>query len=326
MPSSVPLISLQANDVPQAIGAACRDLGFFYVKDHGVSPALEKRLEEQSRRFFALPQSDKEKIAMSFGGKAWRGYFPLGAELTSGKPDLKEGLYFGAELASDHPSVRAGLPLHGANLFPSAVPELRATVLEYLTAMTDLSHRLMAGIALSLSLEANYFHDRYTGDPLILFRVFNYPRSERVKAAGFDPGLWGVGEHTDYGVLTILKQDGLGGLEVRSHGGWTEAKPIPGTFVVNIGDMLDRMTGGLYRSTPHRVKNLAARDRQSFPFFFDPNFHAKVEAIPLGHAVREDKDGRWDKASVHEFKGTYGDYLLGKVGKVFPGLKQEVKV
>jgi len=88
--------------------------------------------------------------------------------------------------------------------------------------------------------------------------------------------------------------------------------------------MLDRMTGGRYRSTPHRVRNCSNRDRLSFPFFFDPNFNVEVQPIELGTAVRDDKDERWDRASVHEFRGTYGDYLLSKVSRVFPALRRAV--
>src|SRR6185295_14351007 len=104
------------------------------------------------------------------------------------------------------------------------------------------------------------------------------------------------------------------------------APPVPGSFVCNIGDMLDRMTRGLYRSTPHRVRNPAPRDRLSFPFFFDPNFFAPVQPIelPNGERAPDDRASRWDQTSVHVFSGTYGDYLLGKVGKVFPGLKSKV--
>jgi isopenicillin N synthase-like dioxygenase len=239
--------------------------------------------------------------------------------LTSGKPDQKEGLYFGAELAADHPLVLAGTPLHGPNLFPTDPPGFHETVLDYLAALTQLGHRLIAGIALSLGLEESYFADRYTREPLILFRVFNYPPPR-------DPALWGVGEHTDYGLLTILLQDDAGGLEVRSRSRWVAAPPVPGSFICNIGDMLDRMTRGLYRSTPHRVRNPAPRDRLSCPFFFDPNFFARVQPIdlPSGEAPPDDWAERWDHASVHAFQGTYGDYLLHKVGKVFPELQQAV--
>jgi isopenicillin N synthase-like dioxygenase len=119
-------------------------------------------------------------------------------------------------------------------------------------------------------------------------------------------------------------QDDAGGLQLKSRDGWIDAPPTPGSFVCNLGDMLDRMTGGLYRSTPHRVRNAARRDRLSFPFFFDPNWNAEVAPIPGCRAERDDRDERWDRASVHAFRGTYGDYLLGKVSKVFPELKRAV--
>jgi isopenicillin N synthase-like dioxygenase len=296
---------------------ACESDGFFYVVGHGVDEALQERLEQLSRRFFAQDRETKMRIRMELGGRAWRGYFPVGDELTSGLPDLKEGLYFGAELGADHPHVRAGTPMHGRNLFPD-LPGFRAAVLDYMDAMTQLGHALLRGIALSLGLEETYFAERYTADPLVLFRIFNYP-----PAAARPEAPWGVGEHTDYGVLTILRQDRAGGLEVKTRAGWIDAPPIPASFVCNIGDMLDRMTGGRYSSTPHRVRNFAGRDRLSFPFFFDPNFDAAIEPITLGGAP-DDREERWDKASVHEFRGTYGDYLLAKVAKVFPGLRRAV--
>jgi isopenicillin N synthase-like dioxygenase len=301
------------------IGAACREHGFFYVVSHGVSQELQDRLGALARRFFAADLDTKMRLRMELGGRAWRGYFPVKGELTSGKPDLKEGLYFGTELGEDDPRVRAELPLHGRNLFPE-LPGFRAAVLEYMDAVTGLGHALMRGIALSLGLPPAHFAERYTGDPLILFRIFHYPpvppRSDE----------WGVGEHTDYGVLTILKQDDVGGLQVKSRARWIDAPPVPGSFVCNIGDMLDRMTGGLYRSTPHRVLNTSGRDRYSFPLFFDPNFDARIERLDVSGAgaVRDDRDERWDRASVHDFEGTYGDYVLAKVSKVFPQLVRSV--
>jgi isopenicillin N synthase-like dioxygenase len=305
------------------IGQACRAHGFFYVTGHGVEPSTCDRLVAASRRFFALDQRTKMRWRMSLGGRAWRGYFPAGGELTSGHPDWKEGLYFGSELPDEAPLVRSRTPLHGRNLFPDQ-PGFRETVLAYLGALTRLGHTLMEGIALSLGLDASYFSDRYTGDPLILFRIFNYPT--RQPPAGQDVQ-WGVGEHTDYGLLTILWQDEVGGLQVKTPEGWVDAPPLPHSFVCNIGDMLDRLTGGLYRSTPHRVAlNTSGRDRLSMPFFFDPNFEARVEPI-AGLAVSssaQDRAVRWDGANIHAFDGTYGDYLLGKVSKVFPELSREV--
>ena len=309
--------------VSSEIARACRDSGFFYIVGHGVDERLQRRLEDASRRFFAQDLEPKMEIAMAHGGRAWRGYFPVGAELTSGKADLKEGIYFGAELPPDHPRVKDGTPLHGANLFPRSVPELREAVLGYLDAMTRLGHALMEGIASSLRLEESYFAAHYTWEPLTLFRIFNYPGNP---ALPDDEPRWGVGEHTDYGLLTILKQDDTGGLQVKSRGGWIAAPPIPGAFLCNIGDMLDRMTAGLYKSTPHRVQNVTRRDRLSFPFFFDPNFDARIKRIVTADAAlaTDDRAERWDRASVHDFEGTYGDYILAKVSKVFPPLRRTV--
>ena len=126
--------------VAARIGEACRSSGFFYVVGHGVDEALQDRLERLSQRFFALDGETKLRIRMALGGSAWRGYFPVGGELTSGLPDRKEGIYFGAELDDDHPLVRAGTPLHGQDLFPAEIPELRETVLAYLEALTRLGH------------------------------------------------------------------------------------------------------------------------------------------------------------------------------------------
>jgi isopenicillin N synthase-like dioxygenase len=306
----------------EQIGAACRESGFFYVVNHGVDESLCQRLEALSREFFAQSESQKMQIAMSRGGRAWRGYFPVGRELTSGKPDRKEGLYFGAEVPLDHPAVRAGTPLHGPNLFPG-IPRFRETVLRYVDSLTALGHALMSGISLGLGLDEHYFKQRYYRDPLILFRIFNYPHSS---ASQSGETAWGVGEHTDYGLLTILRQDDTGGLQVKSRSRWIDAPPIPRSFLCNIGDMLERLTRGIYRSTPHRVINTSPRDRLSFPFFFDPSFDARMLPVEgLSNEARADDSAeRWDHATVHDFSGTYGEYLLSKVSKVFPELGDEV--
>jgi isopenicillin N synthase-like dioxygenase len=311
--------------VARAIGEACRSSGFFYAVGHGVPDALQDRLLALAREFFAGEDERKLAIGMERGGRAWRGYFPVGGELTSGRPDRKEGIYFGAELARDDPRVVAGLPLHGANLFPDEPAGLRAAVLTYMDELTRLGHALVRGIAVSLGLDEGFFAARYTADPFVLFRIFHYPPADPLDGAG-GPGApgasVGVGEHTDYGLLTILRQDDSGGLEVHAPRGWIDVPPVPGSFVCNIGDMLDRMTGGRYRSTPHRVRSPRGRGRISLPYFFDPAFDAEIRPIEIddGWAVPEDRAERWDRASLRDLHGTYGSYLLGKVARVFPEL------
>ena len=303
--------------VAESIDSACRDLGFFVITGHGIDPNLRRNLDEAARAFFSLPDETKAAIAMPRAGLAWRGWFPVGGELTSGRPDQKEGIYFGQEHGADHPGVRGGRPLHGANLFPEHPAQLRPLVLEYLDALTALGQRVLDAVALGLGLPQSWFRSHLTADPVVLFRVFHYPPSQPAAAD------WGVGEHTDYGLLTLLGQDGNGGLQVRTTDGWVDVPPDADAFVCNIGDMLERLTGGRYRSTPHRVRNVSGADRLSYPFFLDPSWDAVVDRLPIVERPPDDDEAaahRWDHASVHGFSGTYGDYLMQKVSKVFPGL------
>jgi isopenicillin N synthase-like dioxygenase len=326
---NLPVVDLTAPMPAKAaeIERACRDSGFFYVTGSSVPEELKGRLDTAAREFFALPEEIKAEIAMEHGGKAWRGFFPVGAELTSGKPDRKEGVYFGTERPGDP------RPLHGGNLFPSQVPDLRPAVLDYMNRLTDTAQDVLRAVAVSLGLDEEYFASGYTRDPTVLFRIFHYPpvagpaspelRSASSPEPDFDD--WGVGEHTDYGLLTLLLQDDNGGLAVRTGDGWIDAPPIPGTFVCNIGDMLDRLTGGYYRSTPHRVRNVSGNERLSYPFFFDPDFDKEVPPLPASARKTTDgSDPRWDGEDLRAFAGTYGDYLVNKVSKVFPHLRAEL--
>ncbi|MBK9255072.1 MAG: isopenicillin N synthase family oxygenase [Saprospiraceae bacterium] len=306
--------------VAEKIKSACIEFGFFYLSGHGISEDLQRSLEECSKTFFLLPLEEKMKIWMSLGGHAWRGYFPVGDELTSGKPDLKEGIYFGQELDSNDERVKKGLLLHGKNLFPDGIPDFAEIVLAYMSQVERLGHALMRGISLSLGLDEFYIHEHYTSYPLILFRIFHYPPAQfnhKIDAP------WGVGEHTDYGLLTILKQDEVGGLQIKVDSEWINAPYIHNTFVCNIGDMLEILTKGLFRSTPHRVLNKSGSGRYSFPLFFDPAFDVNIQPLPFSDEFFRDTNTnpRWDNANLHVYTGTYGDYITRKVGKVFPELK-----
>ena len=324
--NSLPLVDVSAlldpdassescDGVGREIDAACRDTGFLLVTGHGVDPALRDDLERLSREFFALPDATKAQIAMARGGLAWRGWFPVGGELTSGRPDRKEGVYFGTELSPTDPRVTAGTPLHGPNLFPAEPSGLRPTVLRWIEEVAALGQSLLGGIALGLGLDRDWFAQHLTADPTVLFRVFHYPPG--------DTESWGVGEHTDYGLITLLAQDHHGGLQVRSRGAWLDVPADPYVFVVNIGDMLERMTRGGYRSNPHRVRNLSRAERLSFPLFLDPSWDATVTPLPetaFRDLPNDDGAHRWDGQSVHAWEGVYGDYLTAKVAKVFPDL------
>ena len=299
-------------DAAAAIMRASEDLGFFQIVGHPVTAGLVERLRREAVAFFALPEVEKRRVAMARGGAAWRGWFPLGGELTSGRPDGKEGFYFGEELAAADPRVAAGWPLHGANLWPDAPAGLRPAVEAYMAACRTTAEALTRGVSLALGLPEDHFARTYLRRPTVLFRIFRYPPTR--------PGDWGVGEHTDYGLLTLLAQDDVGGLEVKSRSGWTDVPPLPGALVCNIGDMLEKLSGGRFVSNPHRVVNRSGRERLSFPYFYDPDFTAAMTPAPAEATLRA-SGPRWDGADVHAFDGVYGDYLLAKVGRVFPDLK-----
>jgi isopenicillin N synthase-like dioxygenase len=302
--------------VASQIDTACRTLGFFRVIGHGIDHELFRKLHVASREFFALPDVEKADYAMSNAGPAWRGWFPVRDEVTSGQPDRKEGLYVGISHTADDPRVLNQTPLHGANLFPPG--ELGPTVDDWLAALRPVADAVMRGIALGLGLDHDWFERHLTDDPTVLFRIFHYPSLPDNDTADE----FGVGEHTDYGLITLLAQDDRGGLEVRTPDGrWLAVPAEPTTFVCNLGDMLDRLTEGRYRSTPHRVRNTSGESRLSFPYFFDPSWDARVPALPLdGSVPADDASRRWDATSVHAWEGTYGEYLTAKVARVFPAL------
>jgi len=313
--AEVPVIDLRDGDAPARIDRACRDHGFFSVVGHGIPEDHFDRLLATSRRFFALAEDEKARIAMRHGGRAWRGWFPLAGELTSGVPDRKEGIYFGAEGRPDDPR-----PLHGPNLFPERPAELGPTVLATLEAFTALGHRLMGLLAEGLGLEQDWFARELTAEPTVLFRIFHYPPVAEDDGAGD----WGVAEHTDYGLLTLLLQDDSGGLQVRTGGEWIDVPPVPGALVCNLGDMLERLTEGRYRSTPHRVRSPEGEGRISCPFFFDPGWDAEVRPLPLPDPAPGERVERWDDDDPLAFEGPYGEYLLSRVAKVFPELFRDV--
>ncbi|MCX7684465.1 MAG: isopenicillin N synthase family oxygenase [Acetobacteraceae bacterium] len=277
---AIPLIPLAREEAAVAaeIRAACMAHGFFYVADHGVPEALLAAQFDWAKRFFALPEAEKAALDLR-NSPARRGWEGIGAQTLdlSAKPDRKESFYCGPDYPEDHPYVRAGLTNYGGNQWP-ALPGFREQMLAYMAATTALAERIMRLIAVGLGLPPGYF-DATMADPMLTLRLIRYPPHPPDAAAD----VFGAGAHTDWGAITILAQDDLGGLEVQAaDGSWIPATPIPGTFVVNLGDMIPRWTNGLYRSNLHRVinANRSGRDRYSIPLFYSPNYHARIEAVP----------------------------------------------
>ena len=265
--------------VADEIGAACVDIGFFYIVKHGVPQSLIDATFAEAKRFFDLPAEKKAEIAIE-NSPVHRGYFALGGEnLDPAKQkeagDFKEGLKIGRHLEADHPLVQAGIALHGPNQWPSDLPGWRKAMQAYFDALSDLGHDIMRAFALALALPEDFFDDKLDL-PMATVGPLHYPpQSGPISEARI-----GAGAHTDFGCLTILAQDPAGGLQVRNAAGvWIDAPYIPGSFVVNIGDMMARWTNDRFASTQHRVINTSGRERYSIPFFYDPDHDAEVACL-----------------------------------------------
>lgn len=272
-------LSLPEEEAARVMRRACIDFGFLYVVNHGVPEELVAHQFEQQRKFFSLPLEQKMRILADVNN---RGYTPLGDETLdptdSKAPDTHEGLYFGREVAPD--SEEARLPLHGPNQWPPeeelGLPGYRAAVLAYFDALHGLGMRLLRVLALALGLPADHFGPCFSR-PMLALRPLHYPATRSRP----EEGLFAAGAHTDYGMLTLLSTDDVPGLQLFSkERRWVDVPPLPGAFIVNLGDMLQRWTGGLFASTLHRVVNREGRERYSLPFFFEPNFDTVVEVLP----------------------------------------------
>lgn len=264
--------------VARRLGEACEQRGFFYVVNHGVDAALMDQVFACSQRFFALDEASKMQVDKRLS-RCNRGYEPLRAQtLEAGAaPDLKESFYIGAEVPEDDPRVQAGRFNTGPNQWPAQWPEFRRVMQAYYQQAYGLGATLIRGMALSLALPEHYF-DAYLQDAAATLRLLHYPPQPANPA----PGEQGCGAHTDFGGLTLLLQDQAGGLQVwdAQAAGWIDAPPVPGAYVVNIGDLMARWTNDRYVSTLHRVINRSGGDRYSVPFFFTGNPLHPIACIP----------------------------------------------
>jgi isopenicillin N synthase-like dioxygenase len=266
-------------DCGRAIGAACRDVGFFYVVNHGIAQPRIEEVFAAARRFFALPETEKMAVALA-RSPFMRGYFPLEGEVLDPAlgADYKEGFDMALDLPLDDPAVVARKPLHGPNQWPARPAEFRRVVQGYFDELIELGRALSRGFALALDLKEDFFTQRMHR-PTAILRLLRYPPNPQ--AAAMAQAQPGCGAHSDYGYLTILAQDAVGGLQVQNRAGkWIDARPIPGAYVCNIGDMMAQWTNDRFAATQHRVVSSPDRERFSIPFFFHPDFDTEVACLP----------------------------------------------
>ncbi|CAB9513633.1 Probable iron/ascorbate oxidoreductase DDB_G0283291 [Seminavis robusta] len=324
-----PVISLSSPTAVSEIASACSTWGGFVLVHHGLDSALLDQVLTLGHQFFDLPLEIKEKYNLQLHGAKWRGYMPYGGERSCGgqQEDAKEGLYLGDEHPSDHPQL--GLPTFGSNVFPNEeIPAMKDVYVEYHKQMKELGNRMMRVLATGLELPEDTIEQNVTQyDPVILPRAFSY-KPQQAEQEGQQ---WGIGEHSDYGLWTMILTNAPG-LEFQHPESkqWCAVPFVPHGIIMNVGDVLDRLTGGKFISPFHRARNLSSTEqRLSLPFFYDPSWTAKMTALPLPDTQNDTQQRvqeRWAKTKIRcQFDGSveYSEFLAKKVANVFPDLIPE---
>jgi isopenicillin N synthase-like dioxygenase len=265
--------------VAEAIRLACSRVGFFYIKNHGIPQELIARAYSGAKRFFDLSDDEKQRYHIS-KSTAHRGFIPLyeeGFYETIGSPtankDHKEAFQIGVDLSTNHPDFVPGMPLLGPNLWPES-PGLKEDLGAYFDALIGLSRKLFQAFALALFLPQNYFDASIIRPPSVL-RLAHYIENE----FPMDEANWGISAHTDYEVFTVLHTDSPGLQALNASNEWVDVPPADGTFIVNIGDMLELLSNGAFVATSHRVLNMG-KERFSFPMFCTLDYETVVAPLP----------------------------------------------
>lgn len=276
--TALPVVDLRvaSGQLRRTLREAAHEVGFFYLTGHDVPATLADRMLAVARKLFGLSQAEKDAVAMVHSPH-FRGYTRLGGELTRGQVDWREQIDIGPERppvgGPDEPDY---LWLQGPNQWPAALPELPAIVAEWDAALSAVARTLLRHWAASLGAAPYVFDPAFAEAPATLIKIIRYPARAQTSQ--------GVGAHRDSGVLTLLlAEPGSRGLQVRRPGhGWVDVPPLPGAFIVNIGELLEVATGGYLRATEHRV-NLdgPAAERISVPYFFNPRLDAQIPVLSL---------------------------------------------
>ncbi len=253
------------------------NIGFFYLKNHGIEQSLLDRALELSKQFFNLPLEEKLEIQM-VNTRHFRGYTKLKDEITREKPDSREQLDYMPEYEAipldEIPIDQPWLRIQGPNQWPKSIPELKTTLLDLQSQQVELAKLLVTAFAESLGQSPDAFAHTYSTNPSVLCKAIHYPGTESAEQ--------GVGVHKDGGYLTLLMQDDVTGLEVLKDDEWVVAEPIRGTFIVNIGELLEIASQGYLKATLHRVTTPPKGvDRFALAFFLTSQLNATVPLINL---------------------------------------------
>ncbi|MET0792773.1 MAG: 2-oxoglutarate and iron-dependent oxygenase domain-containing protein [Polyangiaceae bacterium] len=286
---------------------AAHHSGFFYAVDHGLEQPLIDGLESAAAEFFALPEAVKQRYYIGESTNH-RGYVPPGEEVFyAGSKDSKEAFDLSLDLPETDPDYLAGNRLLGPNRWPSEVVHFRERVDAYYSAVTALGRRLLRGFLLALDLPEAHF-DHALKKPPSQLRLIHYPYQQDAHDAP------GIGAHTDYECFTILHASRPGLEVLNAKGVWVDAPPVPGAFVINIGDLLEVLSNGRWVSTTHRVRKVS-EERYSAPLFFNLDYDAEIAPCP--HLVRADGEARYPAVRA-------GEHLLAQTAQSFTYMKRQI--
>ncbi|WP_344465757.1 isopenicillin N synthase family dioxygenase [Kitasatospora kazusensis] len=261
--------------------AAATEVGFFQLTGHGITKAETDELTGTMRAFFDLPEADRLSVS-NLNSPHFRGYTRTGDERTGGSQDWRDQLDVGAELPPHvpGPDEPAYWWLEGPNQWPDALPGLRTATLGWIDRLSGVATRLLHELLTAIGAKPDFYDYAFAGHPHLRLKLVRYPGTAP------DGAGQGVGAHKDYGFITLLLQDSVGGLQVeRPDGSFLEVPPLEGAFVVNLGELLEVATDGYLKATSHRVVSPpGARERYSVPFFYNPRLDAHIEPLEFPHA------------------------------------------
>lgn len=312
--STLPVLDFREFDTArdaflEKLRKAARETGFFYLIGHGIDIGFLDDLFAQSRRFFDLPEADKLAVEM-VNSPHFRGYTRVGWEHTRGSRDWREQLDVGAERerAIAKPGDPAWVRLQGPNQWPAALPTLRPAILRWQEEATNLAIRLTRAFAASLGQKEDIFEPIYAEKPNQLVKIIRYPGRDATESDQ------GVGAHKDSGFVTILLQHQQSGLQVEGPNGWIDAPPLPGSFIINVGELLEMASNGYVRATVHRVTTPpAGKDRLSIAFFLGARLDSVVPVLTLSPKLAAQAQGVAQDPHNPLFREVGKNYLKGRL-------------
>ena len=298
---------------------AFTEVGFYFIRNHGVPQALVDAAFAAAARYHAQPLEAKQAMPFDLNNQGYLGMRGNTSRMNAvdgiKKPNANEAVFFKRELPPDHPDVLAGKRFRGLNRWPADLPGFREAATAYITALERLGKQLVPLYAAALGLPHDWFADKFQ-EPMYTLRMTHYPQQEPTAPADE----WGLAPHADTSFMTILAQNKVPGLSLRlPEGTWIDAPALEGCFLVNGGMMLRRWTNHVFLATPHRVTNRSGQERYAIPFFMDCSYDAVMQTVPT--CDTPENPARYKPFTYLDFMSEYSGANYGERGRSAAGVE-----